>query len=327
MLLLCCFFCLCLTGCASQKSAVPKLILRYADDQPMGYPTTVAAEYFADLVRERTQGNVVVKVYDESKLGDQVSVFRQMQFGGIDFARVTVSTLAEFVPVTGVLQMPYLFNDEAHMWRVLDSELGDTLLDQIDPTGVIGLSWYDAGTRNLYTKEKVQTLDDLKGLRIRVQQSSFFSRLFRLLGAVPVQIPYDGIYSALETEEIDGAENNWASYDVSGHYEIAPYVLLDGHVRLPEAQLISQAAVEKIVKLNPAYEEIICQAARESAQYERSLWKERERASEEKMRSSGCIVTELSEEEKNRFREAVQPMYDTLPEESRRIIEQIHQIE
>lgn len=116
MLLLCCFFCLCLTGCASQKSAAPKLILRYADDQPMGYPNTVAAEYFADLVRERTQGNVVVKVYDESKLGDQVSVFRQMQFGGIDFARVTVSTLAEFAPVTGVLQMPY----QAAKYYVLD---------------------------------------------------------------------------------------------------------------------------------------------------------------------------------------------------------------
>ena len=307
------------------KPEQPALLFRYADNQPEGYPTTLAAVYFAELVEERTDGKIGIRVFPDSVLGNEISVFRQMQFGGIDFARLSVSTLSEFVPEISILQLPYLFTDAEHMWRVLDGEIGEQLLDTIQPFGLVGMSWFDAGSRNIYTKTPVKSLDDMKRLRIRVQESDFLSRMVSLWGAVPEKISYESVYSALQTGKIDGAENNWPSYEATGHYEVAPYYLLDAHSRLPEAQLISRNALDEISALGDEYVEIVLQCAAESAQYERELWKEREARSETVVRESGCIVTELSEEEKTRFQEAVAPIYEEFSGESAELIRRIQE--
>ena len=122
--------CLLLAGCGQSKEAknVPQLILRYADNQPEDYPTTKAAEYFAQLVEERTHGKIVIRVYANGELGDENSVLEQVQFGGIDLTRVSMGTLAEFFPDVEVLQLPYLYDDADHMWRVLDGNIGDAFL-------------------------------------------------------------------------------------------------------------------------------------------------------------------------------------------------------
>ena len=118
------------------------------------------------------------------------------------------------------------------------------------------------------------------------------------------------IFSALQTGVIDGAENNWPSYEAMGHYEVAPYFLKDEHTRVPEVQLASPAVMEKLAALDERYPEIIRLCARESAKVERRLWAQQEAESESDLRAAGIEVTELDEEEKARFRAAVQPMYD-----------------
>ena len=310
-------------GSKQENPAQSALLFRYADNQPAEYPTTQAAEYFAQLVEQRTDGKIIIRVFPDSVLGNEISVYRQMQFGGIDFARVSVSTLAEYVPETSILQLPYLFSGADHMWQVLDGEIGQHLLEMIRPSGVVGMSWFDAGSRNIYTKTPVHTLDDMKGLRIRVQESDFLSRMVSLWGAEPVKISYESVYSALQTGKIDGAENNWPSYEATGHYEVAPYYLLDTHSRLPEVQLISQNALQEIEDLGEGYVETVLQCARESALYERALWKDREARSEAVVRSSGCVVTELSEAEMRRFQEAVAPIYEEFPESGKTLIQKI----
>ena len=185
------------------------------------------------------------------------------------------------------------------------------------------MGWFDAGARNLYTRVPVSTLRDLKGLTIRVQESALMSEMIRLWGAVPVQMVYSEVYSALETGRIDGAENNWPSYETTGHFEAAPYYLLDAHFRLPEAQIISQVTLDKLNALDPSYEELVFSCARESALYERKLWQEREQISKERVQRAGCVVTELSEEEKDRFRKALQPMYEGFSEPMHELIMQI----
>lgn len=316
--------CLLLAGCARQEpESQPKLILRYADNQPKGYPTTLAAEYFARLVEERTQGDIRVRVYSNSVLGSENSVFEQVQFGGVDFTRVSVGTLAEYYPAVEVLQLPYLYDDADHMWRVLDGAIGQEFLESVGSVGVIGLSWFDAGARSFYTREKVTGLEDLQGLTIRVQESGFMSRVVEQLGANAVQIAYGDVYSALQTAAIDGAENNWPSYESTGHFEAAPYFLRDEHSRLPEMQIMSTVALERIRAVDESYPEILLSCAKESALYERELWKQREKESEETVVSYGCVVTELSAGELERFRQAVRPMYDSYPEEVQRLIEQI----
>lgn len=132
----------------------------------------------------------------------------------------------------------------------------------------------------------------------------------RQLGADPVRLSYDDVYSALAKQEIDGAENNWPSYDYTGHYEVVKYMLLDGHTRIPELMLASAEAMDKLAALDPEYPALVRECAREAGLLERKLWKQTEAASEAKMREAGVIVTTLDEEELERFRQATAPIYD-----------------
>ncbi len=310
------------SGCGHQPvqdEPGAELILRYAENQPEDYPTTQAALAFADLVAQRTDGRVKVLVYSGGELGAEQSVIQQMQFGGIDFSRVSLSQLAEYEPALSVLQLPYLYTDADQMWRVLDGAIGDEFLSMLDSMELTGLSWFDAGVRSFYTRQKVTCLADLQGLTLRVQESDMMSEMITDLGAKPVQVVYSKVYAALHNGEIDGAENNWPSYEAMGHYEVAPYFLKDEHTRVPEVQLASPAVMEKLAALDERYPEIVRQCARESARVERRLWAQQEAESEENMRAAGIEVTELDEAEKAKFRTAVQPMYDLFAEQEKLI--------
>ena len=176
-----------LTGCTAPEPTAeepqPELILRYAENQPEDYPTTKAALAFAEMVAQRTDGRVKVVVYSGGELGAELSVIEQMQFGGIDFARVSLSQLAGLLENLSVLQLPYLYEDAKQMWRVLDGSIGDEFLAMLDGMDLVGLSWFDAGVRSFYTREKVTGLDDLQGLTIRVQESDMMSDMITALGA------------------------------------------------------------------------------------------------------------------------------------------------
>lgn len=190
-----------LTGCTAPEPTAaepqPELILRYAENQPEDYPTTKAALAFAEMVAQRTDGRVKVVVYSGGELGGELSVIEQMQFGGIDFARVSLSQLAGLLENLSVLQLPYLYEDAKQMWRVLDGSIGDGFLSTLENVDLVGLSWFDAGVRSFYTREKAATLVDLQGKVIRVQESDMMSEMVSDMGAVPVQVVYSQVYAAL----------------------------------------------------------------------------------------------------------------------------------
>lgn len=321
LLLLLCGGC----GDPQKEGDLPLLILRYADNQPEDYPTTAAAAYFAQLVEERTQGKIRVRLYCNGELGNENQVLEQVQFGGIDMARVSVSTFAEPYPKIELLLLPFLYDDAGHMWRVLDGPIGEEFLISARQAGVVGLSWFDAGARSFYTREPICGLDDLRGLTIRVQESAFMSRMVELLGATPVQIPYNDVYSALRTGKIDGAENNWPSYAFTGHYQAARYCLQDEHSRLPEMQIMSTVALDKIAGIDEDYVTIIRQCARECALYERELWRAQDADSERLVREHGCVVTQLTSAQREAFRRAVEPMYQEYPPEEQALIRRIRE--
>lgn len=209
------------------------------------------------------------------------------------------------------------------MWKVLDGEIGDAFLGEIESTGLIGLSWYDAGVRNFYTREPISELADLRGMTIRVQEADYMSDIVRALGAQPKTVPYNEVYSALSTGAVDGAENNWPSYDATLHYRVAPYVLLDGHVRIPEMQILS---AETAAALPEEYVQILRECARESALYERQLWREREEEARQRCLDRGVLVTTLSDAERAKFREACQPIYEKYAAGYLDLIAQIQQL-
>ncbi|MBS6952497.1 MAG: TRAP transporter substrate-binding protein [Enterocloster asparagiformis] len=324
------FFLICgavlLTACGSfqkekSEAVVPEFVLTYAENQAEDYPTTQGAYKFAELVSQRTGGKIEVQVNPGGILGDERSVIEQLQFGGVDFARVSLSPLAEFVPKLNVLQMPYLYTGPEHMWRVLEGKIGDGFMDSFGGSNLIPLSWYDAGARNFYNSVRpIEKLEDIRGMNIRVQESELMVDTIEALGANPVPMAYGDVYSGLQTGKIDGAENNWPSYESTRHYEVAGYYTIDEHTRVPELQLVAQATWDK---LSPEYQNIIRECAQESAKYERKLWQDREKVSEQKVREAGCVITELSAGEKARFQEAVSPMYELYCADYVDIIDQI----
>ncbi len=298
-------------GDSAQQNNEPQLILRYADNQPEGYPTTQAAYSFAEEVSQRTNGRVQVRVYSNGELGSEQGVVEQMEYGGVDFSRISIMILSEFVPQFEVLELPYLYESNEHMWKVLDGDIGQEFLNSISSDiGLTGLAWYDAGVRHFYTTEEVTCLEDLSGLQIRVGESSLMQNVIRSFGAVPVPLTYDDVYSALAKNEIDGAENNWPSYYYTGHYEVAKYVLEDAHTRIPEVLLASSEAMESLAALDETYPDIIRDCAKNAQTLERQLWQEAEEESLHKIQEAGITITALDDQEQTRFKKAALAVYE-----------------
>lgn len=303
------------------KKPVPEYVFSYAENQTKDYPTTLGGLKFAQLVEERTQGRIQIQVQPEGVLGSETEVIRQMQYGGIDFARISIAQVSDFIPEMNVLQLPYLYEDSEHMWRVLDGEIGERFLGYSQEYGLIGLSWYDAGARNLYCSTRpIKTLEDMKSLRIRVQEAETMSEMITALGAASLQIPYDQVYAALERGEVDGAENNWSSYEAMQHYEVAKYFTVDEHIRIPEMQICAKHTWDQ---LSAEDRQIIVECARESALYERELWTEHEQKARENALQHGVQEIRLSAEEKEKFKAAMAPVYEQFYEDYGKDIEEI----
>ncbi len=305
----------CLSGCSNsnesssvQEDLGDKIILRYAENQKGDYPTTVAAKKFAELVKDATQGRIVIDVYDNASLSTEDAVVKQVKYGTIDMSRVSISVLSDITHDLEVLELPYLYRDSAHMWKVLDGAIGEEFLNKMETQGIVGLSWYDAGERNFYTSGKeIKSLADLKGLKIRVQEAPLMEDMVKALGATPVPMVYGDVFDGLKSGAIDGAENSWPSYESMNHYKEAKYYCLDGHSRIPEIQIVSKRTMDKLSETD---QQIIRMCAIQSAKYERELWEQREKDSEKKVTEAGTVVTKLDDSEKAKFVEAVQPVYD-----------------
>jgi tripartite ATP-independent transporter DctP family solute receptor len=213
------------------------------DSQPADHPTVQAIVYMDRLVRDRTQGRHRINIHHAGALGEQRATFEQTRLGAIDMNRTNMDPLASFVGEVNVLGLPFLFRSADHLHKVLDGPIGEELLQRLEPHGFVGLTFYDSGARSVYTaKRPVRTLPELKGLRIRLQQSDLMIEMFKAFGAEPVLLPYTLTRTGLATDLIDAAENNWPSYVVSDHYTVARYYTLTEHSMTPDVLVMSSKA-------------------------------------------------------------------------------------
>lgn len=307
-----------------KRKKVPEYVFSYADNQTGNYPTVQAARRFAEQVKQETDGRIEIRVYPNAELGDEVSAARQISYGGIDFCRCSLSNLSDYSEETLVLQLPYLYEDRDHMWRVLDGDIGAQVKDSFQGSGMVALSWFDAGVRNFYTTEEaIRCLEDMQGMKIRVQQAELAEDMVEALGAEAVPIVYEAVKDALQTGEIDGAENNWASYEAMHHDEIARYYTVDEHMRVPELMLVSRATWEQLSAEDQA---TIQRCADAAGLYERELWTARETSAREKCLREGTVEIVLPEREKKRFRDAVSPLYKKYCGDYAELVEKINEI-
>lgn len=293
-------------GWAATGAGAADLVLRSSDTHPDGYPTVAAVQYMGELLEERSGGRIGIEVFHSAQLGEEKDTIEQTRFGVIDLNRVSMAPFNGLIPETAILSLPYLFRDVDHLHAVLDSEIGQEILDTFTAQDLVALAFFDPGARSFYNRVKpVRTLDDLKGMKFRVIQSDVFVDMVAALGANATPMPYGEVYSAIETGVIDGAENNFPSYESSGHFEVAKYYTLDEHMMVPEVLVMSKTSWDK---LPPEDQEIVRQAAQDAIPFNREKWAAREKESEEKIRAAGVeIVTDI---DKAPFVAAMAPVYE-----------------
>src|SRR5713101_5493707 len=225
----------CLGGTAVAQQ---KLILKASDVHPAGYPTVVAVENLGKKLEKATNGRLSVQMFAAMQLGGEKEAIEQAQVGAIQIARVSVGALGPVIDDLNVFNLPFLFRNTAHMQKVIDGRIGDELLEKVTGNpraGLVGICWMDAGARSVYdTRRAIKSIDDLKGLKVRVMGNPMFVDMMNALGGNGVAMGYDQVFSALQTGVVDGAENNPPSFVFDNHYQVAKYYALTEHLIVPE---------------------------------------------------------------------------------------------
>ena len=302
----------------------PEIVLCYGEVNTEGHIMIDSANFFADRVKELTGGKVVVDIYPSGQLGDDTRCYRSMEMGALDLYRGNGASLVECGnPMISVLALPYIFRDREHFWTVCNSELGEEILDNIgECTGMIGLAYLDEGARNFFTTKKpVRKLEDMKGLKIRVQMTSMMEDTVDALGAEALPIAYVELYTALESGIVDGAENPPVSYYYNKFYEAAPYYVKDGHTYTPGVILVSKLTWGNLKK---EYQDALLQAAKETQEYNRKAIDTADRKAYAALERAG--VTILEPEDPEEWGKAMGPVYEKYSAQYLDLIEEVRQM-
>jgi tripartite ATP-independent transporter DctP family solute receptor len=289
--------------------AQQKLVLKASDVHPAGYPTVVAVEHLGKKLAAATDSRLSVQMYAAMQLGGEKEAIEQAQIGALQLARVSVGALGPVVDDLNVFNLPFLFRDTAHMEKVIDGPIGDELLAKVTDnplTHLIGLCWMDAGARSMYdTKQPIRSIDDLKGMKVRVMGNPMFVDMMNALGGNGVAMGYDQVFSALQTGVVDGAENNPPSFVFDNHYQVAKHYTLTEHLIVPEILVFSRRTWDTLSKDDQA---LLRKLGREAQLEERELWHQTEQQAFDKMRASGVDIIKVAD--RQRFQDAVKPVWD-----------------
>ncbi|AZU04116.1 TRAP dicarboxylate transporter subunit DctP [Glycocaulis alkaliphilus] len=277
-----------------------------SDTHSADYPTVEAVRMMSRLLDERSGGRLSIRIYSGGQLGSERDTLELTVFGGLDMNRVNLAPLNAFAPETVILSLPFVFESEPHMRAALDGAPGRAVLDALEPHGLIGLCFYDSGARSFYNiRRPIRTPDDMRGLKIRVQNSDLYVSMVEALGANATPMDLSEVYQGLMQGVIDGAENNWPSYESTRHFETAPFYSLTGHVMAPEVLVMSARRWHALSDTDKA---LVSTCARESVPYMRDLWDARVSAARERITASGVEVNEV--DDVSDFADLMRPVWE-----------------
>src|SRR2546421_6535684 len=313
------------TGGMDAALAQTKMVIKAADVHPLGYPTVEAVLAMGKKLEAASAGRLSIQMYPSMQLGGEKEMIEQAQVGALAIARISVGPMGPLVPELNVFNLPFMFRDDAHMEKVIDGPIGDELLKKLSdhPTaGLIGLCWMNAGTRNVYNSKKpIKSIDDLKGLKIRMMGNPVFVDTMNALGGNGVAMGFDQLVSAMQTGVVDGAENNYPTYATGQHYRYAKYYSLTGHLMIPEILVFSKKTWETLSKDDQA---LIAKFAKEAQQEERKLWYEMEEKSIKQIQEAGVDIIKILD--KKPFQDAVKPVWDKYGKQQAELIKRIQDV-
>lgn len=294
------------------------------DTHPEEYPTVQAVKEMARLLRERTESRLDVKIFAGGQLGSERDTLEITTFGGLDMNRVNLAPLNSIEPLTAIPSLPFLFRSTDHMRRSLDGAPGERILSSLEPHGLIGLCYYDSGERSFYnTRRPILTPDDMQGMKIRVQNSDLYVAMIKALGADATPMSLGEVYQSLVQGVIDGAENNWPSYESGRHFEAAPYYSLTRHVMAPEVLVMSASRWRKLSEEDRV---IVKTAAKDSVPYMRALWDKRVDDARARLLAAGVEANEVSDLQL--FIDRMRPVWErfVVTDEQKQLVQQIEEM-
>ena len=262
---------MCVSVISCEKSRDTK-VLYLAHTLPQTHPVHKGILEFQRLLESKSNGKLKVKIFPDGQLGSERESLELLQIGSVAATKVSASILSNFVPEYNVLGIPYLFKDREHQFSVLEGPIGKSILEKGSKFWLRGLCYYDAGSRSFYTSTKaIRTPEDLKGLKIRVQNNQMAINMVNSMGGAATPMAYGELYAAIQQGVVDGAENNPPSFVSSNHYEISKYYTLDEHSSVPDVLLIGTKYWNKLSKEERVW---VQEAADESAQAQKEYWRE-----------------------------------------------------
>jgi tripartite ATP-independent transporter DctP family solute receptor len=280
---------------------------RSADVHAKDFPTNLAVKFMSDQLSKATDGKDKIKVFGDSSLGSEKDTVEQVKIGAIDMVRVSTATFHGIVPESLIPSLPFLFRDIDHFRKTMYGPEGEKILAAFDKAGFIGLCLYESGARSIYAKKPVKSVADMKGLKVRVQQSDLMVSMISAAGASPTPMPIAEVYTGLKTNLLDAAENNIPSYEEFKHYESAPVFSETMHVMTPEVLVFSKKVWDT---LSPPEQAAIRKAAKESVPYYVTLWDAKEKDAKAAVLKNGAKIVPSSEIDRTGFANAEKPVWD-----------------
>ncbi|WP_418641638.1 TRAP transporter substrate-binding protein [Vibrio chaetopteri] len=284
-------------------SAYAATTIKLSHNHPRDHAVHKAMDFLAKEVRQATDGEVRIRIYPDAQLGTQRESMELMQNGALDMVKSNAAELEAFSPAYSAFNLPYLFRDKDHYYSVTGGEVGREILNSSSDSGFIGVTYYDAGARSFYTSKPIETPEDLKGMKIRVQPSPSAIAMVKALGGNPTPLAYGELYTALQQGVVDAAENNIPSFSLSRHSEVSKYFSLDEHTMVPDVLVISTSTYDKLTE---EQKQALMKAAEDSSEYMKELWAASEAKEREKAEKMGVTFVKPN---KAAFVSAVQPMY------------------
>ncbi|TQI69321.1 tripartite ATP-independent transporter DctP family solute receptor [Gramella sp. Hel_I_59] len=305
-------------GC--EKESETKVI-KLGHSLDISHPVHQAMIFMGERVMEKSNGSLKIDIYPNQQLGSERECLELLQIGSLGMTKVSTGVMENFAPGLRVFGLPFLFRDRDHRFEILEGNIGEDFLDSSLDKRLKGLTFYDAGSRSFYTKKPVETPEDLKGLKLRVMESQTAINMVKNLGGSPTPIAWGELYTALQQGIVDGAENNLPSFHLSRHYEVCKYFLVDEHTALPDMLVIGTPVWNK---LSDDEKKWLKEAAMESSEHQKKLWRDAELEALAKIKEAGVQVLQANKDE---FRDMVQPMYDEFKEDAdmKKIIEEIQE--
>ena len=262
-------------GCSKVDGAEKKVkVIRVAHGQNEEHPQHKAMLEFEKYVEEKTNGDIDVQIFPNELLGATAQAVELAQTGAVDLVIGGLGTLEAFNSSYTVLNLPYIMDSTEHYHEVMnDEEIIGPVYESTRQSGFVGLTWFDAGVRNIYTTKKpIMEPDDLKGLKIRVQTSPTNVKMLQALGASPTPMSFGEVYTGLQQNVIDGAENNELALINNKHGEVAKHYSYNMHAMLPDILIASTSLLDN--KLTKEEAQIVMEAADYANKFEVELWED-----------------------------------------------------